>query len=308
MSTPSKPLDLDLLQEGQITFEVERPCLYSVGVPIGNVLDLSFRAYLVLSQVDVIFAEDTRKAGILLSKMGVSGKKLVALHDHNENALSKSWPAQLLKDSMAAALITDAGTPCISDPGFRLFRSAHEVGLLCRPVPGPAASVTLLSAAGIATDRFCFVGFVPNKEGKRRKEISEWLNLEGYTIVFFESASRVLKTLSVLSELAPNARLAFGRELTKTYEEIKSFGTATECKQYFEGTEATLKGEFVWALEVPKKNLTMDTVSNIDEQIQNDLEMGLSSKEILAKWIKQGLKKNEVYPKILQIKNARNYK
>ena len=138
-----------------------------MAVPIGNLFDISIRAVWVLKSVDIIFAEDTRKAGLLLSRLGLSGTKLVSLHDHNEDALSQEWPKKILQENSCAALITDAGTPCISDPGYKLFRSAHAAEVKCSPIPGPAAITALLSVGGIATDDSA-LWFVPNKGTKAK--------------------------------------------------------------------------------------------------------------------------------------------
>jgi len=279
--------------------DLVRPALYAVAVPIGHIWDLSLRAFHTLRDCDLIFAEDSRKAGLLLAKLGIHQKRLVPLHDHNESAMADSWPQRLQTEHLAAVVMSDAGTPCMSDPGFKLFRAAHAIGLTCKPIPGPAAAMALLSVAGIATDRFCFVGFLPNKASKRQAEVEGWLQWAGITVVFFETANRVEKSLRLLADMLPQARISFGRELTKVYEEVRTFDTVADCWQFFLQGRLTLKGEFVWAVEIPEATCSLD---GFDDAVKQAFRQGYTSKEILQEWLAKGAKKNQIYPKILELK------
>ncbi|MCA9543156.1 MAG: 16S rRNA (cytidine(1402)-2'-O)-methyltransferase, partial [Myxococcales bacterium] len=188
--------------------------LYVVGVPIGNLEDITLRALRVLRAVPVIACEDTRRTGKLLSLLDVPRPALVSLHDHNEAQRVEPLLARL-EAGESVALVSDAGTPAISDPGFRLVRAATEAGLPVVPIPGPSAVITALCAAGLPTDQFRFVGFVPSKAEGRRKAL-EALSEARETLVFYESPHRVQAFLEAAREVLGGDRPAVvARELTK---------------------------------------------------------------------------------------------
>lgn len=220
--------------------------LYVVATPIGNLNDISARALAVLAEVDVIAAEDTRHSGKLLGAYSIK-TPLVACHDHNEQAVTASL-VKRLADGQSVALISDAGTPLLSDPGYRLVRAATEAGIRVVPVPGPSAIVTALSAAGLPTDRFCFEGFLPSRGARRRKAL-ESLSHERRTIVLFEAPHRIRDLVDEIVEIIGSERpIALARELTKQYEQIWT-GTAAEAAVAIQCGDVREKGEFVVMIE-----------------------------------------------------------
>jgi 16S rRNA (cytidine1402-2'-O)-methyltransferase len=219
----------------------DRGRLYVVGTPIGNADDLSPRARDVLAKADVIAAEDTRTTLRLLSRIGVEAR-LLAYHEHNE---AERVPALLeqLVGGKSVALVSDAGTPLISDPGWRLVREARAAGVAVVPVPGPCAAVAALSASGLPTDHFVFEGFLPRRDASRAERL-ESLKREQRTIVLYEAVHRIEATLSALCDaFGGDRRAAIARELTKTHEQIVS-GTLTELAAQL-GSSIPLLGEFV---------------------------------------------------------------
>lgn len=219
--------------------------LFVVATPIGNLDDLSPRARQILEQADLIAAEDTRHTGRLLSHFDIKTWQM-SLHDYNEESLV-SRLIDHLKEGRSIALVSDAGTPLISDPGYRLLRAAHESGIRVSPVPGASAVIAALSVAGLPTDRFCFEGFLPAKRAGRRNRLQA-LARESRTIVCFESVHRIGESLRDLIEVFGSDRPAFiGRELTKLHEQCVSATLADLERMHNEGSIAT-KGEFVLAI------------------------------------------------------------
>ena len=215
--------------------------LYVVGTPIGNVDDLSPRARDVLAKADVIAAEDTRHTRGLLSRIGVESR-LIAYHEHNE---SQRVPALLeqLENGRSVALVSDAGTPLISDPGWRLVHAAQRAGIIVVPIPGPCAAVAALCVAGLPTDHFVFEGFLPRRDSARAERL-ESLRREPRTIVLYEAVHRVADTLAALGEaFGAERRATIARELTKTHEQIVT-GTLAELGERL-GSSIPLLGEFV---------------------------------------------------------------
>ncbi|MCC5926170.1 MAG: 16S rRNA (cytidine(1402)-2'-O)-methyltransferase [Bacteroidetes bacterium] len=214
--------------------------LYLIATPIGNLGDLSPRAVEVLKQVDTIACEDTRTSGFLLHHFEVK-KPLISFHSHNEHKKLQAL-SDLLDAGNHIALISDAGMPAISDPGFLAVRQAHLSGHEVIVIPGPSAAISALAASGLPSDRFCFEGFLPQKKG--RKTRIEQLTEEARTMIFFESPYRILKLLDELSLVFGSDRLAcFGRELTKKFEENRR-GTLSELKASL-SERPSIKGEFV---------------------------------------------------------------
>ncbi len=192
--------------------------LHVVATPIGNLGDLSPRALETLRSVDVIAAEDTRHTQQLLAAFGARAT-LMALHDHNEAAQSTQLVARMLAGENIA-LVSDAGTPLVSDPGFRLVRAAREAGIVVTPVPGACAAIAALSVAGIASDRFAFEGFLPNKAAARRERLQS-LAAEPRTLIFYESSHRIGDTLAdAASAFGPQRHAVLARELTKRFETV----------------------------------------------------------------------------------------
>mgnify|MGYP005838305365 CR=1 FL=1 len=218
--------------------------LYIVATPIGNLSDITFRAIEILKSVDFIACEDTRITRRLINHYDID-TKLISYHQHSK--LTKiDYIIEIIKSGKNAALVSDAGTPTISDPGGKLVEQAQKEGILVMPIPGPSAIVTLLSASGLPSDKFEFIGFLPHKKG--RKKIFDKILESKETIVFYESVHRIMKTLKSLDEILSEDRtIVVGRELTKYYEEIKR-GTAHDVFEYFENNSKNVKGEFVVAV------------------------------------------------------------
>ncbi len=216
--------------------------LFVVATPIGNLDDLSPRARQVLDQVDLIAAEDTRHSSRLLSHFGIK-TPLFALHEHNEEALVAGLIGKLL-EGHSIALVSDAGTPLISDPGYRLLAAAHAHRIRVSPVPGASAVIAALSVAGLPTDRFCFEGFLPARKAARRKRL-EALAGESRTMVFFEAVHRIDACLRDLELVfGPDRRAFIGREITKLNEQCVA-GTLGELKRKAADESIRIKGEFV---------------------------------------------------------------
>jgi 16S rRNA (cytidine1402-2'-O)-methyltransferase len=216
--------------------------LFIVATPIGNLGDITARAVATLSQVDLIAAEDTRHSRVLLTSLGID-RPLVALHEHNEDSMALKLVARLLGGE-SIALISDAGTPLLSDPGFRLVRLAIENQIKVVPLPGPSAIVTALSVAGIATDRFVFEGFLPAKQGARSTRLTA-LSREARTMVFFESSHRIVDCLEdMVAALEAGRQIALCREMTKQFETVLR-GTVEQVLESVKADSNQEKGEFV---------------------------------------------------------------
>lgn len=216
--------------------------LYVVATPIGNLADWSPRAREVLTMADLIAAEDTRHTRRLLNHFNITTPQQ-SLHEHNEQQLVPQLLAKL-QAGHSIALVSDAGTPLVSDPGYRLVSAAQAAGVVVSPIPGPCALTAALSAAGLPTDRFCFEGFLPAKRAARRERIAA-LATESRTVVIYESVHRVAECLADLAELLGDDRQAFiGREISKKHEQCRSADLQTLETMLVDG-RIPLKGEFV---------------------------------------------------------------
>jgi 16S rRNA (cytidine1402-2'-O)-methyltransferase len=213
--------------------------LYIVATPIGNLEDITFRAVRMLREADLIAAEDTRHSRKLLSHFGIS-RPITSYYDHNK-AFKGNYILEKLRQGLSVALITDAGTPCISDPGYQLVRDAVATGITVVPVPGPSAAIATLSAAGLPTDRFAFEGFLPNRQGKRRERLQS-LKEEERVLVFYEAPGRLTAALADLLEVMGDREVVIARELTKIYEEFIR-GRAGDVMESLKGRQ--IKGEVV---------------------------------------------------------------
>lgn len=273
--------------------------LYIVATPIGNLDDMSPRAAAILSRVAVIAAEDTRHSGRLLQHLGIS-KPMMALHDHNERDKAGQVLARLAA-SEDVALISDAGTPLISDPGFVLVREARARGFRVSPVPGACALVAALSAAGLPTDRFLFEGFLPAKRGARKAAL-ERLAGESATLVFYESPHRIVDTVRDIRQVMGDEReLVLARELTKTFETFYA-GSASAVGDVLEVDPHGSRGEFV---------VMVHGVSDAEAaagSVEVDRVLALLLKELPVKKAARlaaeltGNSKNELYQRALEMK------
>ena len=241
--------------------------LYIVATPIGNLQDITQRALDTFAQVDLIAAEDTRHSGLLLSHYGIK-KPFFALHDHNEQEKAHIL-VEKLKQGSHIALISDAGTPLISDPGFHLVRQCREAGIRVVPLPGACAAITALCASGIASDRFCFEGFLPAKS-KARKDKLENIAEEDRTLIFYESTHRILDTLEDMQSVLGEERyIVLAREITKTWEMITG-NTIKNLREWLLEDPNRTKGEMVLIVEGKPKS---DNNEEISPQAVKALEL-----------------------------------
>lgn len=223
--------------------------LYIVATPIGNLDDITQRALQTFERVDLIAAEDTRHSGILLSHYGIK-KPFFALHDHNEQQRSAALVEKLL-EGINIALISDAGTPLISDPGFHLVRDCRQAGIQIVPIPGACAAITALCSAGIASDRFCFEGFLPAKTKARCDKLEELVD-EERTLIFYESTHRIVDCLADMQSVFGAERyVVMARELTKTWETIYG-APLSELISWLSQDPNRIKGEIVLVVEGKK--------------------------------------------------------
>ena len=219
--------------------------LYVVATPIGNLGDITLRALEVLKSVDLLAAEDTRHSGILMKLFGIK-KPFISYHEHNE-AKRTAELVERLAAGENIALITDAGTPVLSDPGLRLVRECIQRELSFSIIPGPSSILTALVGSGFSTEKFSFRGFLPVKTGRRERELRAAAE-SGETIIFFESPYRLTKTLAACIDVMPDRQLCIARELTKKFEEFRR-GTARELFTHFEARPP--KGEIVLVISAP---------------------------------------------------------
>ena len=220
--------------------------LYVVATPIGNLGDITLRALDVLKSVDLVAAEDTRHSGMLLKYFGIK-KALISYHEHNE-AMRTSQLIERLAQGESIALITDAGTPGLSDPGARLVRECIKRELSFTVIPGPSAILNALVGSGFLTERFSFRGFLPIKRGQRERELRVAAERDEATI-FFESPYRLIKSLTACVDIMPNRQLCVARELTKKFEEFRR-GIASELVAHYEAHPP--KGEVVLVISAPE--------------------------------------------------------
>jgi 16S rRNA (cytidine1402-2'-O)-methyltransferase len=220
--------------------------LYIVSTPIGNLKDITYRAIETLRDVDLIAAEDTRRTKILLNHYEILDKKMVSYNDHNKMRRIPHL-IEILKSGKDIALVSDAGTPGISDPGYNLINEAINEEICVIPIPGPSASISALVASGLPTDSFSFKGFLSKKE---KKKIDAFNSIKDDTAIFYESPYRINKTLDVLNKTLPNAKVCLAREITKKFEE---FIRGTPSVIISKIGDRTLKGEIVLVINNKQK-------------------------------------------------------
>jgi len=275
-------------------------CLYIVATPIGNLGDISSRALEILKQVDIIACEDTRHTGKLLSAFSIKNK-MMSLHDHNERQ-RQDQIASMLQEGKSIALVSDAGTPLISDPGFHLVRHCRQLGLTVSPVPGACAAISALSVAGLPTDRFSFEGFLPSKSGARKSTLL-MLENETRTMVFYDAPRRAIDTVKDIAEVLGGERyVVIARELTKTFETLHS-DTASNLLAWLEQDPNQLKGEMVLIIEGYKVQpndisaVVLKTLTLLLSEMKPKTACAITA-EI------HGVKKNALYDIALSLKNS----
>lgn len=263
------------------------PSLYIVPTPIGNLEDITLRALNILKEVDVIFAEDTRTTNILLKHFNIK-QKLLASHLYNEDKMINK-EIDYLKQGKNIAVVSDAGTPVISDPGYILVKEAIKEGYNVICLPGPTAIIPAVVMSGLAGGPFTFYGFLNSKESKRKKEL-ETLKQNKYPIVFYEAPHRLSKTLNNIKDIFGNRKISIVREISKKYEEVIRDNVENIIK-----TVENIKGEIVIVVDGNKEEKTFDNLSIIDH-INLYIEDGIQSKEAIKIVSKErNIPKSEVY-------------
>lgn len=278
---------------------IDAGTLYIVATPIGNLTDISQRALDVLSQVDLIACEDTRHTQKLLSTYSIKNRTM-SMHDHNERQRQEHI-GNLLSEGKSIALVSDAGTPLISDPGFHLVRYCRQQKLKVSPIPGACAAIAALSVAGLPTDRFSFEGFLPSKSGARQATLSELAN-EERTMVFYDAPRRAIDTVSdIVTVLGGERYVVIARELTKTFETIYS-DTAENLLAWLNEDPNQLKGEMVLIIEGYKVDpnaispKVIDTLKLLLKEMKPKTACAITA-EIY------GVKKNALYDIALSLKD-----
>tara|TARA_R110002073_G_scaffold86418_10_gene205321 strand:- start:737 stop:1615 length:879 start_codon:yes stop_codon:yes gene_type:complete len=273
------------------------PGLYVTATPIGNLGDMTFRAREVLDQADIIACEDTRVTGKLLAYFDIK-TPTVPYHDHNEERILP----QLL-DRLAAgeivALVSDAGTPLISDPGYRLVKEARDQGSFVSSIPGASAILAALASAGLPTDRFMFAGFLPNKTLARQKMVASVADVQA-TLVFYESPKRLKDSLRDIAAVLGPREAAVSRELTKLFEEVRK-GSLTELAAHYEAADRP-KGEIVIVVGPPQE--TVVSADQLDAALLAALETQSLKEAVASVTGELGLKRKQVYARALDLKGA----
>lgn len=274
--------------------------LYIVATPIGNLGDISSRAIEVLKEADVIACEDSRVTKKLFSLLGISlHKTFITLHDHNEDE-----QAQKIIDCVLAgqsvAQVSDAGSPLISDPGYKLIKKCKQAGIYITTLPGCCALISALQLSGLPTNRFMFVGFIPNKDKARADLFAKYKNLDA-TLIFYETAPRLLKTLNAAKDVFGNREMSVAREISKVYEECQT-ASAEDLIEFY--TQNPPKGEMVFMVapsdeEENQQEIDLDTI--LKDKLK-EVSLKTAVKEVVETY---GLNKNEVYEQALRIKNAK---
>ncbi|MGX9575027.1 16S rRNA (cytidine(1402)-2'-O)-methyltransferase [Mesorhizobium sp. f-mel] len=274
------------------------PALYLVATPIGNLADITLRALETLAAADIVACEDTRVSRVLLDRYGIR-RRTSAYHEHNAGEAGPKLIAALLA-GQSVALISDAGTPLISDPGYRLVGEALDQGIRVVPIPGPSAALAALTASGLPSDAFLFAGFLPVKTAQRLARL-EALKMVPATLIFFESPRRLAETLSAMVEALGGARkAAIGRELTKTFEEMRT-GTLESLADHYEAAD-TPKGEIV--ICVGPSEATADEPADIDRLLLS-LAAEMPASKAAAEAAKMtGGQKQALYRRLLELKDT----
>lgn len=271
--------------------------LYIIATPIGNLEDMTYRAVRILGEVDLIAAEDTRHSLKLLSHFGIS-KSMTSYFDHNQQFKGERI-LNTLRQGKSVALISDAGTPCVSDPGYQLVRDAVAEGIPVIPIPGACAAVAALSASGLPSDNFTFAGFPPSRQGKRRTFLTEMSALPG-TLVLYEAPHRLEETLRDIREVLGERQVVVARELTKIYEELIRGSVSQVLESVSQGK---VRGEIV-ILIPPGEKIQSEPVS-LEDTLRRLMQDDVLSIKDAAKKASEitGVSRSEAYSAALKLKN-----
>ena len=285
---------------GAHRFEAEplAPGLHVVATPIGNLGDITVRALSTLAAADTVLCEDTRTSGKLMERFAIR-TRLSPYHEHNARDV-RPGILERLKQGAAIALISDAGMPLVSDPGYRLVKEAAEMGIPVTACPGPSAVLTGLALSGLPTDRFLFAGFVPQKQGERKRLFAEFAKLKA-TLIFFESPHRIVETLHDLATVLPGRAVAVTRELTKLHEEVLR-GTAAEIAAQLEA-RTSVKGEITLLVGPPVEEEAVQE-ADLDAAIAEalaDMPASKAASEVAKRF---NLSRSDVYQRILAAKGG----
>jgi 16S rRNA (cytidine1402-2'-O)-methyltransferase len=280
------------------------PPLHLVSTPIGNLGDITYRAVETLRGADVVLAEDTRRTSVLLRHYGIEGPRLVSVHEHNERSRAGAV-VEMLREGREVALVTDAGTPLLSDPGARIVDAAVAAGFEVVPVPGASALLAALVASGISADRFTFFGFIPRKGGGRA-ELLATIAASPHTSVLYESPHRTVDLLRELAAAAgPERGVAVARELTKLHEEVFR-GTLAEALERFEGVE--IRGEIVVVVEGRVRD--MEEEAEQQEAAARVLASALLAQDVAPSAVARelrdrlGMRRNEAYALVQELERT----
>lgn len=281
-----------------MTTENIRSGLYIVSTPIGNLKDITYRAIEILSSSDIILCEDTRTSNKLLSAYNIH-KKLLSLHEYNERGKIQ-FVLQLLNENKVISLISDAGTPLISDPGYNLVKHCIDSGYYVTSVPGVSSVITALTLSTFPTNNFFFSGFLPNKSSARVKLLNSVKQIQS-TLIFFETSNRLVDSLNDISRIFPENKIVIAKELTKLFEQI-IIGTADYLIEKINIGEIVLKGEIVLLIS----NSEISGISSIENKINlNDPNLGIKEISKLLS-VKNNIPQHEIYRMLCNIKKKSN--
>jgi len=269
------------------------PGLYLVSTPIGNLRDITLRALDTLKSADIVACEDTRRTRALLTHFGISAS-LVAYHDHNERQAAEKLVAKIV-EGRSVALVSDAGSPLVSDPGFALVAAAQAAGVPVTGMPGPSAALLALQLSGLASDKFCFAGFPPTRRAARKKALAELARIPT-SLIFFESPRRLGDSLADMADCLGNRRACVARELTKLHEEVRTDTLETLASHY--ESAGPPKGEIVVVVDAPASG-AQETEVDLDHLLSTALEEQTMREAVAQAAAISGLPRKQVYERAL---------
>ena len=272
--------------------------LYIVPTPIGNLDDITLRAIEVLKNATLIAAEDTRHSKILLDKLGISGTRMISCHDHNEEQRADVIIEEVKKGGIVA-LISDAGSPLINDPGYRVVTICSKADVKVVPLPGPCALITALEASALPTDKFMFCGFFPVKEKELTETVQALANVD-YTDVFYETPRRIIDTMEIVGKVLPEHDVTLCREMTKTFESFYRL-KAKDAVEFLKADADRTKGEFVVAIGALKVE-TSSIPANVEKALKELIKTSPVKQVAAVLADLTGIKKNDLYNLALKLK------